>query len=187
MIMTNSNKNLSPSSLNTQGKAKGASLRLVAWEVTRKCNLNCVHCRAGSERGPYPGELDTDKCLDILEQIRRVGKPIVILTGGEPILREDIFDLAERGTQLGLRMVMATNGTLFTPQIIESMKASGIMRVSISIDGSNEVSMISFERSLAPLRQPWMESGCSEKPGLSFRSIPLSPGIMCRISRIFWI
>ena len=138
MIMKNRNKNLSLRSLNTQDIKKDASLRLVAWEVTRKCNLNCVHCRAGSERGPYPGELDTEKCLDILGQIRRVGKPIVILTGGEPILREDIFDLAKRGTQLGLRMVMATNGTLFTPQIIESMKASGIKRVSISIDGSNE-------------------------------------------------
>jgi len=136
--MTKRSKNLSPRHLNTRGRKKDASLRLVAWEVTRKCNLNCVHCRAGSERGPYPGELDTTKCLDILEQIRRVGKPIVILTGGEPILREDIFDLAERGTQLGLRMVMATNGTLFTPQIIASMTASGIKRVSISIDGSNE-------------------------------------------------
>ena len=110
----------------------------MAWEVTRKCNLNCVHCRAGSERGPYPGELDTAKCLDILEQISRIGKPIIILTGGEPILRKDIFDLTERGTQFGLRMVMATNGTLLTPQIIESMKASGIKRVSISIDGSDE-------------------------------------------------
>ena len=113
-------------------------LRLVAWEVTRKCNLNCIHCRAASQRGPYPGELDTDKCLEILEQISRVGKPIVILTGGEPMLRKDIFALAKRGTQLGLRMVMATNGTLLTAQIIESMRASGIKRVSISIDGSDE-------------------------------------------------
>jgi heme b synthase len=113
-------------------------LRLVAWEVTRNCNLACVHCRASSERGPYPGELDTAKCIEILEQIKRVGEPIVILTGGEPLLRKDIFDLAEWGTQLGLRMVMATNGTLLTPHIIESMRASGIKRVSISVDGSDE-------------------------------------------------
>jgi len=110
----------------------------VAWEVTRKCNLNCVHCRAGSDRGPYPGELDTTKCLEILEQIRLVGRPIVILTGGEPVLRDGIFELAERGTQLGLRMVLATNGTLLTPAIVEKMKASGIKRVSISIDGADE-------------------------------------------------
>jgi heme b synthase len=111
-------------------------LRLVAWEVTRGCNLNCVHCRAASERGPYPGELDTDKCFEILDQIAETGKPIVILTGGEPLLRNDIFDLARHGTQLGLRMVMATNGTLITPEITEMMKSSGIQRVSISLDGS---------------------------------------------------
>ncbi len=113
-------------------------LRLVAWEVTRRCNLNCIHCRAGSERGPYPEELDTAKCFEILEQISSAGKPIVILTGGEPLLREDIFDLAERGTKRGLRMVMATNGALLTPSIIERMKASGIKRVSVSIDGADE-------------------------------------------------
>ncbi|MFH1350626.1 MAG: heme b synthase [Pseudomonadota bacterium] len=111
-------------------------LRLVAWEVTRSCNLSCVHCRAASERGPYPGELKTDKCVEILDQIARVGQPIVIITGGEPLLREDIFDLAHHGTQMGLRMVMATNGTLLTPGITEKMKLSGIKRVSISLDGA---------------------------------------------------
>ncbi len=119
-----------------KNRNKEASPRLVAWELTRKCNLNCVHCRAGSEKGPYPGELETDKCIEILEQIRKVGEPIVILTGGEPLLREDIFDLAEAGTRMGLRMVMATNGTLLTPDIIGRMKASGIKRLSISIDGA---------------------------------------------------
>ena len=113
-------------------------LRLVAWEVTRSCNLNCVHCRAGAERGPYPGELTTEKCLEILGQISEVEKPIVILTGGEPLLRKDIFDLAKSGTQIGLRMVMATNGTLLTPGIVEKLKSSGIKRVSVSIDGADE-------------------------------------------------
>jgi len=113
-------------------------LRLVAWEMTRSCNLNCVHCRAAAERGPYPGELDTKKCLEILGQIAQVGQPIVILTGGEPLLRKDIFELARQGTQLGLRMVMATNGTLVTPEIAQKMKSSGIKRVSISIDGAGE-------------------------------------------------
>jgi heme b synthase len=116
---------------------KGSNLRLVAWEVTRRCNLNCVHCRAASERGPYPGELDTNKCLEILDQIALVGKPIIILTGGEPLLREDIFELALHGTQMGLRMVMATNGTLITHDISEKIKSSGIKRVSISIDRAN--------------------------------------------------
>jgi len=131
---------------NVQHPASRGQLRLVAWELTRRCNLNCVHCRAGSERGPYPGELGTDKCLEILGQISEVGKPIVILTGGEPLLREDLFDLAVRGTELGLRMVMATNGTLLTPETIERVKASGIKRVSISIDGAEEKQHDAFRK-----------------------------------------
>jgi heme b synthase len=113
-------------------------LRLVAWEVTRECNLSCIHCRAASQRGDYPGELGTEKCMDILDQISLVGNPIVILTGGEPLLREDIFHLAQYGTQIGLRMVMATNGTLLTPGILENVRASGIKRLSISLDGAEE-------------------------------------------------
>ena len=109
--------------------------RLVAWEVTRNCNLNCVHCRAAATRGPYADELSTEKCRETLDQIAEMGRPILILTGGEPLLRQDIFDLAQYGTALGLRMVMATNGTLITPEITEKMKASGIQRVSISLDG----------------------------------------------------
>jgi heme b synthase len=111
--------------------------RLVAWEVTRNCNLNCVHCRAAAGRGPHDGELDTAKCLQILDQIEQVGKPIVILTGGEPLLREDIFDLARYGTDRGLRMVMATNGTLLTAETTEKMKSGGIQRVSVSLDGAD--------------------------------------------------
>jgi heme b synthase len=111
-------------------------IRLVAWEITRSCNLNCVHCRAAAERGPYPGELNTEKSLGLLDQIARTGKPIVILTGGEPLLRGDVFDLARYGTRLGLRMVMATNGTLLNPETAQDIRENGIQRVSISLDGS---------------------------------------------------
>ncbi len=111
--------------------------RLVAWEVTRSCNLSCVHCRAASEKGPYEGELDTEKAKQILDEITLTGSPIIILTGGEPLMRDDIFELAEYGTGLGLRMVMATNGTLLTPELVTKMKESGIQRVSISLDGKN--------------------------------------------------
>jgi len=126
--------------------AQGGGLRLVAWEVTRSCNLNCVHCRASSEHGPYPGELSTEKCLSVLEEIAATGAPIVILTGGEPLLRRDIFELARHGTGLGLRMVMATNGTLLTPEITEKMAESGIQRVSISIDGADAESHDRFRQ-----------------------------------------
>jgi heme b synthase len=113
---------------------------LVAWETTRRCNLSCVHCRAAATCGPYSGELDTEAGLRLLNQIAEVAKPIVILTGGEPLLRDDIFDLAAYGTQKGLRMVMAPNGTLITPRIAEKLAIAGIKRVSISLDGADAAS-----------------------------------------------
>ncbi|MBN1850738.1 MAG: heme b synthase [Deltaproteobacteria bacterium] len=131
---------------NQPGHPRSNSPRLIAWEVTRRCNLNCVHCRAASEKGPYPGELNTEKSLQILDQIAQVGKPIIILTGGEPILREDVFELSRHGTNLGLRMVMATNGTLLDPDLAEKIRSSGIQRVSISIDGPDAESHDQFRK-----------------------------------------
>ena len=113
------------------------SLRLVAWETTRNCNLSCVHCRASATQGPYTGELDTPEAYRLLDQIAEVAKPIVILTGGEPLLRPDIFDVAAYGNRLGLRMVMAPNGTLITDEIAQKLAAVGIKRLSISLDGAS--------------------------------------------------
>jgi AdoMet-dependent heme synthase len=115
----------------------GHTLRLVAWETTRRCNLSCKHCRAVAEDHAYENELDTKEAVTLLDQIREVGNPIIILTGGEPLLREDIFDIAAYGTKLGLRMVMAPNGTLLTPDIAEKLKACGIKRISVSLDGAS--------------------------------------------------
>jgi heme b synthase len=112
------------------------SLRLLAWETTRRCNLACLHCRAAAGSGPYPGELTTDEGLKLLDDLATMGQVVVILTGGEPLLRSDIFDLAAHGTDLGHRMVMAVNGTLLTPAIAARLKEAGIQRVSISIDGA---------------------------------------------------
>lgn len=113
-------------------------LRLVAWEITRNCNLSCVHCRAAATNGPYTGELDTDAALQLLDQIAETGNPIVILTGGEPLLRDDIFEVARYGTDKGLRMVMAPNGTLITAETAGQMADAGIRRISISLDGSTK-------------------------------------------------
>ena len=117
---------------------------MVAWEITRRCNLSCVHCRASARCGPYPGELDTKRCLLLLDEIAAFSSPIVILTGGEPLLREDIFELADYGNRKGLRMVLATNGTLLTQEIVEKLLLSGIRRVSVSIDGRNRESHDAF-------------------------------------------
>lgn len=112
-------------------------LRLVAWETTQNCNLACVHCRASATHGPCEGELDTPAAFRLLDQIAEVAQPIIILTGGEPLLREDIFRIAAYGSELGLRMVMAPNGTLVTPDNAVKLVESGIKRVSISLDGAD--------------------------------------------------
>ena len=121
-------------------------LRMIAWEVTRGCNLACVHCRASAERGPYPGELTTQECFRIMDGVNSINKPVIILTGGEPLLREDIFDLARYGSSKGFRMVMATNGTLITEETIRAMKESGIQRISISLDGPNPETHDAFRK-----------------------------------------
>ena len=89
--------------------------RVVAWEITRSCNLACVHCRASAVHGPYQGELSTDEAFTLVDQIASFASPILILTGGEPLLRADVFDIAARAVGHGLRTVMSPNGTLVTP------------------------------------------------------------------------
>src|SRR5208337_4938859 len=108
----------------TTGATLQANLRLVAWELTRSCNLACVHCRAAAQDRPYEGELSLDECRRVLDEIAEVARPIVILTGGEPLLRPDVFDIAQYGHSLGFRMTLATNGTLLTPQIAQKMIGS---------------------------------------------------------------
>ena len=120
------------------------TLRMIAWEVTRMCNLSCLHCRASSERGPYEGELTTGECFSLLDDIASFSTPVIILTGGEPYLREDIFEIASYGDRKGLRMVLATNGTLVTDEIAEKTRESGIKRISISLDGPDADSHDSF-------------------------------------------
>ncbi len=107
---------------------------IIAWEITRSCNLKCRHCRASASQGPYAGELSTAECFKVIEDILAMGSPILILTGGEPLLRDDIFEIASYATAKGLRTVMAPNGTLLSPDMAVRMKASGISRISISID-----------------------------------------------------
>jgi len=119
---------------------KVPALRLLAWETTRRCNLACLHCRAAAGSGPYPGELTTPEGVRLLDDLSKMGNVVVILTGGEPLLRDDIFELAAHGAGRGHRMVMAVNGTLLTPAIAARLKEVGIQRVSISIDGASAVS-----------------------------------------------
>ena len=118
--------------------------RLIFWEVTKGCNLRCIHCRATATELMSPADLPTSQALEIIRQIAAFGNPILVLSGGEPLYRADIFELAEYGTSLGLRVALATNGTLVTKDIAEKIKHAGIKRVSISLDGSDAATHDSF-------------------------------------------
>ncbi|MEK7880849.1 MAG: heme b synthase [Deltaproteobacteria bacterium] len=120
--------------------------RLIAWELTRSCNLNCIHCRAAARFGPYSNELTTEECIKFLDDVKSFSDPIMIMTGGEPMLRDDIWDLARHGTDIGLRMVMAPCGFLVTIETAQKMKDSGIQRVSFSIDGATKETHDNFRR-----------------------------------------
>ena len=120
--------------------------RLIAWELTRSCNLNCIHCRAAARFGPYPNELTTEECFKFLDNVASFSNPIMIMTGGEPMLRDDIYDIAKYGTKLGLRMVMAPCGFLVTEETAQKMLDSGIQRLSFSIDGATAKSHDDFRR-----------------------------------------
>lgn len=109
--------------------------RLIAWELTNACNLACIHCRASAIKEPSPDELSTAQAKHFVDELVEY-KPIIILTGGEPLLRADVYDIASYATGRGLRVVLATNGTLLTSDIARLLKEVGIQRVSISIDGA---------------------------------------------------
>jgi len=111
----------------------------IAWEITRRCNLRCVHCRSSSEmemKG-HP-DFSTEEAYRVLDDIVSYAQPVVVLSGGEPLTRKDVFEIAQYGTGKGLRMCLATNGTLVTDEICEKIKQSGIRIVSLSLDGADE-------------------------------------------------
>lgn len=112
-------------------------LRLIFWELTARCNLHCRHCRAEAQETFSEGELTTDEIRRVARDIRRDADPIVVLTGGEPLMRPDLFTIAETCTGLFTRVALATNGTLIDDAMARRILNAGIQRVSISIDGAN--------------------------------------------------
>src|SRR5512142_20951 len=95
-------------------KDTGPRPRLIFWELTKGCNLRCIHCRATATELSSPLDLPTAKCKDIIEQISDYANPILVLSGGEPLYRADCLELARFATHRGLRVALATNGTLVT-------------------------------------------------------------------------
>ena len=118
--------------------------RLIFWELTKGCNLRCIHCRATATELSSPTDLSTQAARDIIDQIAEVSTPILVLSGGEPLFRSDIFQLARYGTDKGLRVALATNGTLVTKAVAHMIVDSGVQRVAISLDGADALTHDSF-------------------------------------------
>ncbi|MCK9389128.1 MAG: radical SAM protein [Sulfuritalea sp.] len=108
----------------------------LAWETTQRCNLKCVHCRCSSDMQSAEGDFSTQEAFKLIDDICEVSTPVMVLSGGEPLLRPDIFEIARYGTSKGLRMCMATNGTLITDEVCRQMIDADIKMVSLSLDGS---------------------------------------------------
>ncbi len=115
--------------------------RLLFWETTAGCNLRCLHCRRLDVADAVtPDDLSTVEALQILTDIASYAKPILVFSGGEPLLRKDIFYLAETARDLGFRTALATNGVLVTEEIAKGIRDVGVSRVSVSLDGSEPAS-----------------------------------------------
>jgi len=110
-------------------------LRIVFWETTARCNLACRHCRVLPDETGVSAELRKEEAFRFLEELSGDSSPLVILSGGEPLCRPDIFDIASFATGEGLAVALATNGTLVTEDVAQKIKETGIRRVGVSLDG----------------------------------------------------
>ena len=116
-------------------------LRLLFWETTIRCNLSCAHCRRLELDEAADKDLSTAQARDLIEQLAQAGKrqpfmPVLVFSGGEPLCREDLFELVGQAKSLGIVPALATNGTLISSTVTRLIKDSGIVRVAVSLDGA---------------------------------------------------
>lgn len=112
--------------------------RLIFWETTAGCNLACIHCRRITVADQLvPQDLTTAEAFDLIDQVAAFGRPIFVLSGGEPLFRPDIFAIARRAADAGLIVALATNGTLIDADVARRIRESGVRRVSLSFDGAD--------------------------------------------------
>lgn len=120
-------------------------LHLLFWEITAACNLRCRHCRRLNEVDkPLPGEMTTEEGKRFLEDVLRIARPIIVFSGGEPTMRQDLFELVNHASRLGMQTALATNGTSIDPTMAHRIADSPIKRVSISFDGADSPTHDSF-------------------------------------------
>ncbi|APG24132.1 MAG: radical SAM protein [Syntrophotalea acetylenica] len=140
----------------------------IAWETTRRCNLQCIHCRCSSDSHASEGNFSTREAFALIDDICTVSRPVMVLSGGEPLLRKDIFEIADYGTAQGLRMCMATNGTLITDSVCRDMLATGIRMVSLSLDGSSAAVHDDFRRCPGAFDAVVQAAGILRRNGIPF-------------------
>jgi MoaA/NifB/PqqE/SkfB family radical SAM enzyme len=112
---------------------------IVVWNMTKRCNLRCVHCYAMATTHGSDDELTTDRSKGLIEDIARYGSPVVLFSGGEPFMRDDLVELIEYADGLGLRPVISTNGTLITEESARAARRAGARYIGVSLDGLQEV------------------------------------------------
>jgi 12,18-didecarboxysiroheme deacetylase len=111
---------------------------VVVWNMTRRCNLKCVHCYAQAVDPDGTDEISTDKAKEIITDLAEFGAPVMLFSGGEPLVRKDLTELAKFATDKGMRAVISTNGTLITKEKAKELKDVGLSYVGISLDGGEE-------------------------------------------------
>ncbi len=114
---------------------KEAPRPVVVWNCTKKCNLRCIHCYANANDQKPAGEIDTEGGKAVINDLAEFGVPVILFSGGEPLLRTDLFELAEYARGKGLRVALSTNGTLVSREVAERLKGIGFAEVGISLDG----------------------------------------------------
>ena len=111
---------------------------VVIWNLIRRCNLACKHCYSVSADRDFPGELTTEEVFAVMDDLKRFRVPVLILSGGEPLLRPDIFDIARRAKAMGFYVGLSTNGTLIDTANVGDIAEIGFDYVGISLDGRRE-------------------------------------------------
>ena len=112
---------------------------VVVWNVTRQCNLKCVHCYAHAKNTSFDNELSTEQGKQLIDDLADFGSPVMLFSGGEPLVRKDLLQLAAYAVEKGMRAVISTNGTLITPEMARNLKEIGLSYVGISLDGMEEI------------------------------------------------
>lgn len=112
---------------------------VVVWNATRRCNLKCVHCYAHAKDIPFENELSTEEGKQLIDDLAGFGVPVILFSGGEPMVRKDLPELAGYAVNKGIRAVISTNGTLITPEKARILKDIGLSYVGVSLDGMEEI------------------------------------------------